>query len=226
MDKQKLCEGKKGYNLETIKIIIADDHKMVREGIRQLLELDGDIQVIAEADDGKQCIELLKKQKPDVLLLDINMPNMNGLEVLEKLKTQRIEQKVLILTIHNEVEYLLRAVEIGVNGYVLKDSNSNVLKKAIMTIYNGENYIQSSLVPYLKFKLEKKMSKHPDNLTRREMEVLKLLTRGMFNKEIADLLSISEKTVKNHVSNIFKKINVSDRTQAAVYAIKNNYIEL
>lgn len=206
--------------------MIADDHKMVREGIRQLLELDGDIQVIAEADDGKQCIELLKKQKPDVLLLDINMPNMNGLEVLEKLKTQKIEQKVLILTIHNEVEYLLRAVEIGVNGYVLKDSNSNVLKKAIVTICNGENYIQTSLIPYLKLKLEKKMSKHPDNLTRREMEVLKLLARGMFNKEIADLLSISEKTVKNHVSNIFKKINVSDRTQAAVYAIKNNYIEL
>lgn len=212
--------------METIKIMIADDHKMVREGIRQLLELDGDIQVIAEADDGKQCIELLKKQKPDVLLLDINMPNMNGLEVLEKLKTQKIEQKVLILTIHNEVEYLLRAVEIGVDGYVLKDSNSNVLKKAILTICNGDTYIQSSLIPYLKLKLEKKMPKHSDNLTRREMEVLKLLARGMFNKEIADLLSISEKTVKNHVSNIFKKINVSDRTQAAVYAIKHNYIEL
>lgn len=212
--------------MKAIKIIIADDHKMVREGIRQLLELDGDIQVIAEADDGQQCIELLKKQRPDVLLLDINMPNMNGLKVLEELKMQGIKQKVLILTIHNEIEYLLRAVEIGVNGYVLKDSNSDVLKKAIVTICNGENYIQSSLVPYLKMKQEKKKQKQPDNLTHREMEVLKLLAKGLFNKEIADSLSISEKTVKNHVSSIFKKINVSDRTQAAVYAIKNNYIEL
>lgn len=212
--------------MEPIKIIIADDHKMVREGIRQLLELDGEIKVIAEADDGIQCIEKMRMQKPDVLLLDINMPNMNGLEVLHELKQSGINQKILILTIHNEIEYLLRAVEIGVDGYVLKDSNSDVLKKAIFTVCQGENYIQSSLVPYLKMKLDKKEKKKPDNLTRREMEVLKLLARGLFNKEIADTLSISEKTVKNHVSSIFKKINVSDRTQAAVYAIKNNYIEL
>lgn len=212
--------------MEPIKIIIADDHKMVREGIRQLLELDGEIQVISEADDGIQCIKLVMEQKPDVLLLDINMPNMNGLEVLQELKEREIQQKVLILTIHNEVEYLLKAVEIGVNGYVLKDSNSDVLKKAIITVCQGESYIQSSLVPYLKMKLEQKKQKQPDNLTRREMEVLKLLARGLFNKEIADTLSISEKTVKNHVSSIFKKINVSDRTQAAVYAIKNAYIEL
>ncbi len=208
-----------------IEIIIADDHKMIREGIRQLLELDGEISVIAEADDGRQCIELLKKKKPDVLLLDINMPNMNGLEVLQALKEKGIDQKVLILTIHNEVEYLLKAVEIGVNGYVLKDSNSDVLKKAIMTVCKGESYIQPSLVPYLKMSLNKKQRK-PNDLTRREVEVLKLLARGLFNKEIADTLSISEKTVKNHVSSIFKKINVSDRTQAAVYAIKNNYIEI
>ncbi len=209
-----------------IEIIIADDHKMIREGIRQLLELDGEISVIAEADDGRQCIELLKKKKPDVLLLDINMPNMNGLEVLQVLKEKGIDQKVLILTIHNEVEYLLKAVEIGVNGYVLKDSNSDVLKKAIMTVCKGESYIQPSLVPYLKMSLNKKQQRKPNDLTRREVEVLKLLARGLFNKEIADTLSISEKTVKNHVSSIFKKINVSDRTQAAVYAIKNNYIEI
>ena len=212
--------------MRNIEIIIADDHKMIREGIRQLLELDGEITVIAEADDGVQCMEILKEKKPDVLLLDINMPNMNGLEVLRELKEKGMEQKVLILTIHNEVEYLLKAVEIGVNGYVLKDSNSDVLKKAIITVCQGEEYIQSSLIPYLKMSLDKKKQKQPDDLTRREVEVLKLLARGLFNKEIADTLSISEKTVKNHVSSIFKKINVSDRTQAAVYAIKNNYIEL
>ena len=211
--------------MKPIKIIIADDHKMVREGIRQLLELDGEIIVAAEADDGVQCIEMIKEYRPDVLLLDINMPNKNGLEVLREIKNQGIRQKVLILTIHNEMEYLLRAVEIGVDGYVLKDSNSSVLKKAINTIWNGETYIQASLAPYLKLKMNKKERAFND-LTRRETEVLRLLARGMFNKEIADKLSISEKTVKNHVSSIFKKINVSDRTQAAVYAIKNNYIEL
>ena len=211
--------------MEPIRIIIADDHKMVREGIRQLLELDGEIVVAAEADDGVQCMEMIKEYHPDVLLLDINMPNKDGLEVLKDIKNQGIRQKVLILTIHNEVEYLLRAIEIGVDGYVLKDSNSAVLKKAINTIWNGETYIQASLVPYLKLKMNKK-EKALNDLTRRETEVLRLLARGMFNKEIADQLSISEKTVKNHVSSIFKKINVSDRTQAAVYAIKNNYIEL
>ena len=211
--------------MEPIRIIIADDHKMVREGIRQLLELDGEIIVAAEADDGVQCMEMIKEYQPDVLLLDINMPNKNGLEVLREIKNQGIHQKVLILTIHNEMEYLLRAIEIGVDGYVLKDSNSSVLKKAINTIWNGETYIQASLAPYLKLKMSKK-EKALNDLTRRETEVLRLLARGMFNKEIADQLSISEKTVKNHVSSIFKKINVSDRTQAAVYAIKNNYIEL
>lgn len=212
-----------------INIMIADDHLMVREGIKQLLELDGDIIVNAEANDGKQCIELLDEKNTDVLLLDINMPNMNGLQVLKHLREKKSTVKVLILTIHNEVEYLVRAVEIGVDGYVLKDSESAVLKKAIYCIYRGETFIQPDLTPMLKEKMNEKSlysNRYNDSLTKREVEVLKLLAEGLFNKEIAYTLAISEKTVKNHVSNIFKKINVSDRTQAAVYAIKNNLVEL
>lgn len=212
-----------------INIIIADDHSMVREGIKQILELDGDIVVNGEAGDGKQCIELLDKVSTDVLLLDINMPNMNGLKVLQHLREKKKDIKVLILTIHNEVEYLVRAVEIGVDGYVLKDSDSSVLKKAIFSLYRGETFIQPELTPLLKERLEEKNSLsncYDDSLTRREIEVLKLLAEGLFNKEIAYTLDISEKTVKNHVSNIFKKINVSDRTQAAVYAIKNNLVDI
>ncbi len=212
-----------------INVMIADDHSMVREGIKQLLELDGDIVVVAEANNGKQCIELLDKTQTDVLLLDINMPNMNGLQVLQHIKESKRKVKVIILTIHNEVEYLVRAVEIGVDGYVLKDSDSNLLKKAIFTIFKGEIFIQPELAPLLKQRLEEKnnfLNNQEDALTKREIEVLKLLAEGLFNKEIAYMLSISEKTVKNHVSNIFKKINVSDRTQAAVYAIKNNIVEL
>ncbi len=212
-----------------ISIVIADDHSMVREGIKQILELDGDIVVNGEAGDGKQCIDLLDKVSTDVLLLDINMPNMNGLKVLQHLREKKKNIKVLILTIHNEVEYLVRAVEIGVDGYVLKDSDSSVLKKAIYSLYRGETFIQPELTPMLKERLEEKnslSSSYDDSLTRREIEVLKLLAEGLFNKEIAYTLDISEKTVKNHVSNIFKKINVSDRTQAAVYAIKNNLVDI
>lgn len=211
-----------------VNIMIADDHSMVREGIKQLLELDGDIVVTAEASNGKQCIELLDETRTDVLLLDINMPIMNGLQVLQYLRENRKKVKILILTIHNEVEYLMRAVEIGVDGYVLKDSDSSVLKKAIFCVNRGESFIQPELTPILKVKLEEKnsLNNDDDTLTKREVEVLKLLAEGLFNKEIAYMLAISEKTVKNHVSNIFKKINVSDRTQAAVYAIKNNFVEL
>ncbi len=215
--------------IKPISVMIADDHSMVREGIRQILELDGDIKVNAEAGSGKECIEMLDEKGTDVLLLDINMPNMNGLQVLQYLREKKTKVKVLILTIHNEVEYLVRAVEIGVDGYVLKDSDSSVLKKAIFTINKGDSFIQPELTPMLKKRLEDKNSgskKFEETLTRREIEVLKLLAEGLFNKEIAYTLNISEKTVKNHVSNIFKKINVSDRTQAAVYAIKHNLVDI
>jgi len=215
--------------IKPIRVMIADDHSMVREGIKQLLELEGDIVVTVEASSGKQCIELLDVNKVDVLLLDINMPNMNGLQVLQYIRENKISMKVLILTIHNEVEYLMRAIEIGVDGYVLKDSDSIVLKKAINSVNRGETFIQPELTPMLKEKMAEKNSMGSsidDSLTKREIEVLKLLAEGLFNKEIAYMLAISEKTVKNHVSNIFKKINVSDRTQAAVYAIKNNLVDI
>lgn len=212
-----------------IKIMIADDHCMVREGLKQLLELDGDIKVIGEAGDGVSCLKMMEELRPDVTLLDINMPQMNGLKVLEEIrKIRKDNSRIIILTIHNEIEYLIKAIDNDVDGYVLKDSDSEILRKAIFSVYNGEKYYQSELVPLMKEKLESNNLKQNDEniLTRREMEVLKLLTEGLFNKEIAYHLSISEKTVKNHVSNIFKKISVSDRTQAAVYAIKNNIVEL
>ncbi len=213
---------------EQIKIVIADDHSMIREGLKQLLELDGDIQVIGEAGNGEECLKVIDKLRPDVVLLDINMPLMNGLRMLEVLRNSNNKnQKVLILTIHNEVEYLMKAVDIGVEGYVLKDAESAILKKAIYKVYSGENYIDFTMVPLLNEKIAQEKEKvEEDKLTRREIEVLKLLAEGLFNKEIAYKLSISEKTVKNHVSNIFKKIGVFDRTQAAVYAIKNNIVDL
>ena len=211
-----------------VTIMIADDHSMVREGLRSLLELDGDIQVIEEAVDGEDCLEKLKTCKPDVLLLDINMPKKNGLEVLQCINKSKLKVKVLVLTVHNEVEYLIKAVDIGVDGYILKDSESAELKKAIFAITKGENYIQPDLIPALNSKMIEKNSDKDkiDSLTKREFEVLKLLAVGMYNKEIAEKLNISERTVKNHVSNIFKKLEVTDRTQAAVFTIRNNLIKI
>lgn len=211
-----------------ITVMITDDHSMIREGLKNLLELDGDIKVIAEAENGVECLEQLNQYSPDVLLLDINMPKMNGLEVLQNIKEKHLKVKVLVLTVHNEVEYLMKAIDIGVEGYILKDSESDELKKAINAVYSGETYIQPNLIPRLNAKMIEK-NKYVDKiecLTNRELEVLKLLSVGMFNKEIAEDLSISERTVKNHVSNIFKKLEVTDRTQAAVFAIRNNLIQI
>lgn len=211
-----------------IKVLLADDHSMIREGIRQLLELMGEIEVIGEAADGLECMNLLKKVRPDILLLDINMPNMNGLQVLEKIKRSKIPVKVLVLTVHNEVEYLMKSLDIGVDGYLLKDAGSAELKKAIYSVYNNEKYIQPELTPMLNQKLVERDSDLDKlhSLTKREMQILKLIAEGLFNKEIGDRLNISERTVKNHVFNLFKKIGAADRTQAAVFAIRNNLVDI
>ena len=216
------------FHMEKISVMIADDHSMIREGLKQLLEFDGSIEVVGEASNGVECLEKLKECNPEVLLLDINMPEKNGIEVLKQIKKKKNEIKVLILTVHNEMDYLMKAVDIGVDGYILKDSESSELKRAIKAVRDGENYIQPSLIPALNSQL---LSRDTDKdkisfLTNRELEVLVQVANGMFNKEIATNLNISERTVKNHISNIFKKIDVSDRTQAAVFAIKNNIIKL
>lgn len=209
---------------DKIEIIIADDHMMIREGLKQLLELDGTMKVIAEANDGEECLNLLnKKIHPDILLLDINMPKKNGIEVLEYIKQNKIPVKVLILTVHNEVEYLLKAVDIGIDGYLLKDSSYDELKEAIDVIISGNTYIQPSLLPALNESMEDYAldKERIECLTKRELDVLRLISEGCSNKKISDELTISERTVKNHISHIFRKIDVEDRTQAAVFAIQN-----
>ena len=209
---------------DKIEIIIADDHMMIREGLKQLLELDGTMKVIAEANDGEECLNLLNKNiHPDILLLDINMPKKNGIEVLEYIKQNKIPVKVLILTVHNEVEYLLKAVDIGIDGYLLKDSSYDELKEAIDVVISGNTYIQPSLLPALNESMEDyALDKEKiECLTKRELDVLRLISEGCSNKKISDELTISERTVKNHISHIFRKIDVEDRTQAAVFAIRN-----
>ena len=211
-----------------IRVMLADDHVMIREGIKQLLEFDQKIEVVAQANDGVECLEQLEKTDVDVLLLDINMPRKNGLDTLSEIKRSRKKLKVLMLTVHEEVEYLVKATDIGVDGYILKDSGSAELKKAIYSVLEGESYIQPNLIPelnsYLIHKDDDKIKL--DALTKREIEVLIEVAKGNFNKDIAMHLNISERTVKNHMVSIFKKIEVADRTQAAVFAIKNNLIKI
>lgn len=210
------------------KIMIVDDFALIRDGLKNLLELDGSMKVISEAQDGIDCLNKLNEKLPDILLLDINMPNKNGLEVLQEIRNNEIPIKVMILTMHNEIDYLLRAIEIGADGYASKNINFEELKEAIDLIIHGENFIQKELLPLLNSKIEKKNEELDKikSLTKRELEVLKNIAFGNSNREIATSLKISERTVKNHIFNIFKKIAVTDRTQAAVFAIRNDLISL
>ena len=214
-----------------IKVMIADDHSLMRKGLQQILELEDDIRVIAQAKDGKEAVEKALLTKPDVILMDINMPNKNGLEAIKELKEKGSTSRIIVLTIHEDREYLRKSMKAGASGYIMKDAESDHLIEAIRVVYNGEKYIQPNIA-YSINNLEKDNDDistrdiikelEQDNLTQREIEVLLLIAEGKNNREIADELFISDKTVKNHVSNIFKKIDVSDRTQAAVYVFKKN----
>lgn len=213
--------------MKEIKILIADDHSLVRQGLKQLIELEKDINVVALAGDGEEAILKVQQFKPDIVLLDISMPNMNGIQTLRRLKDMDNTIKVIMLTFHEDREYLFETINLGADGYVLKDAESESLIKAIRDVFKGESYIYPTLATELvkEFSRREERSKQRtniNNLTKREYEVLTLIAEGFNNREIANHLFISEKTVKNHVSNIFKKIDVSDRTQAAIYAYKNN----
>lgn len=217
--------------VENIKVLIVDDHSLMRQGLKKIIEMEKDIEVIGLAEDGEIAIQKCIELKPDVVLLDINMPNMNGIQALRRIKDMGLSTKIIMLTIHDDREYLLETVNIGAEGYVLKDADSMSLIKAIRTVNQGNTYIHPTLADEL---VKRYNSKDDDckalpskgKLTRREYEVISLIAEGLNNKEIAERLFISEKTVKNHVSNIFKKIDVNDRTQAAIYAFKHNIKKL
>ena len=201
-------------------ILIVDDERDIVSMLNQYFCKIG--YVVYTAINGKEALNAITKH-PDIILLDINMPKKNGIEVLEYIKQNKIPVKVLILTVHNEVEYLLKAVDIGIDGYLLKDSSYDELKEAIDVIISGNTYIQPSLLPALNESMEDyALDKEKiEWLTKRELDVLRLISEGCSNKKISDELTISERTVKNHISHIFRKIDVEDRTQAAVFAIRN-----
>ena len=216
---------------DAIKVMIVDDHELIREGISKILDMENDIDIIFKAKSGIEALEALKDVKPDVILLDINMSELNGIDTLKKIKASGSKTKIIMLTVYDDVEYISQSINLGANGYVLKDSDSDTLIKTIKIVNEGGSYIQ----PTLATQLIKHMTNEKKNtndkkllelLTRRELIVMKEISSGLNNKSISKKLNISEKTVKNHVSSILKKLELQDRTQVAIYAIKNKIIDL
>lgn len=213
--------------MNKIRVMIADDHAMVRQGLKTILELEDDICVVSQASNGEEAVANARTIKPDIILMDINMPILNGLQAIKIIKTEDPDAKIIVLTIHQDREYLFKTLQLGCEGYVIKDAESSVLIEAIRSVAREQTYIQHNMTSELvkefnRVTLYEQDKTFINNLTNREIEVLKLIAEGMINKEIAKNLYISEKTVKNHISNIFKKLDVNDRTQAAIYAFKHN----
>lgn len=220
------------------KIVLIDDHVLFREGIRRILDFEDDFEVVAEGSDGENAMSLVSVYKPDVVLMDINMERMNGVEATKALVEKYPELKVIILSIHDDENYVTHALKSGAQGYLLKDMDSESLVHAIKIVSDGGAYLHPKVTHNL-VKEFKRMSEEEHKgfqqveyrkplhlLTRRECEVLQLLADGKSNRGISEALFISEKTVKNHVSNILQKMNVNDRTQAVVTAIKNGWVEV
>ncbi|MGI6142424.1 MAG: response regulator [bacterium] len=212
-----------------IPILLVDDHPLLRQGLRKVLELEPDFEVVGEAGTGEEALQLARSLRPRIILMDINLPGINGIEVTKMIKAELPETEILALTIHDDDEYMLQMVRAGARGYILKDVDPGGLIKAIQAALRGESYISPGIAGKV-FGVLNRLARggeyHPRSqiLTGREQEVLELIAQGCSNAKIAALLAISEKTVKNHVTNIFRKLGVEDRTQAALYAIKHKLV--
>lgn len=215
-----------------IRVLIADDHALLREGLRKILEMEDDIKVVAEAGDGEAAVAMAAEYRPDIVLMDINMPKGGGVTATRKIRETLPEVDVVVLTIHDDDEYIIELVNAGARGYMLKDVGPAQLIEAIRRVHGGEAFIPSNLMTKVFSQFHRREESKPsatlaqpqqgdhEPLTERESEILQLIVDGHTNKEIAHTLFISEKTVKNHVTNLLRKLHLSDRTQAAVYAIR------
>jgi DNA-binding NarL/FixJ family response regulator len=212
-----------------MKIVICDDQAIVRDGLEMLLKLEPDIDILGVADDGAAAVELVAKKMPDLVLMDLKMPIMNGVEAIRQIKAKHPEIKILVLTTYDDDEWVFDAIQAGASGYLLKDTPRDEVVKAIRGTVTGKTFVDPSVAG----KVLRQASSHQtqpatlitSKLTDREIEVLRLIARGLSNTDIADRLFLSEGTVRNHVSAILSKLGVSDRTQAAVIAIQHGLSE-
>ena len=228
--------------MATTNIVIIDDHQLFREGVKRILDFESSFEVVAEGDDGSQAIQLVEQYEPDVTIMDINMPTTNGVEATRQLLEKFPDTKVIILSIHDDENYVTHALKTGASGYLLKEMDADALVEAVKVVADGGSYLHPKVThnlvnEYRRLALEEtgggdhyvqtvEIRRPLHLLTRRECEVLQLLADGKSNRGIGEALFISEKTVKNHVSNILQKMNVNDRTQAVVVAIKNGWVEV
>ena len=214
--------------MEKIKLMIVDDHKVVRTGLKMLFKNDKNLKVVAEAKDGEDALKEIKKLKPDVVITDISMPNMNGIQFTKKVKETHPEVKVLILSMHDDDDYILDALDAGAMGYLTKDTGEDEIIKAIHSIANEQMYYSSSISSILAKKLlvKSKVLDTTKRLTERELEVLVLIVNGFSNKEIATKLFVSKRTVDNHRTNIMKKIDAKNTADIVRIAYQNNLVKL
>ncbi len=213
-----------------IRVLLAEDHAVVREGTRRILEQCADIAVVGEAEDGPQALELLERLRPDVAILDIRIPKLNGVEVVRRMKECSPATKALMLTAYDDDDYILALMEAGAMGYLLKTARADELVEAVRTVHQGEPVLQAAIAAkvarlwgHRQVLLEREQ---PEALTQREREVLELAARGLRNKAIAERLTISVRTVEGHFNSILAKLGVSSRLEAVLYAASRHWIAL
>lgn len=215
-------------NSDKIRVLISDDHDVVRRGLRALLETEDDIEIVGEAEDGVEAVLKARSLRPDVTLLDLMMPRKNGIEVIGDIKQENPEARILVLTSFSDDEKVFSAIKAGALGYLLKETSPDELLQAVRDVYNGESSLHPAIARKLIRELNRPSTLPPadEPLTEREIEVLIKVARGLSNQEIADSLVISERTVRTHVSNILSKLHLANRTQAALYALKEGLTSL
>ncbi|HUU08499.1 MAG TPA: response regulator transcription factor [Dehalococcoidales bacterium] len=214
-----------------IRVLIADDHAVVREGTRQILEQEPDLKVVAEAADGGEAVKLTGSSKPDVAIIDISMPRVDGIEATRQIKALYPQVAVLILTAYDDDQFVFSLIEAGAAGYLLKSVRGSELVDAVRAVYSGESVLHPSIARKVLNRFVPSLGKGqrqepPETLSQREMEVLHLATQGLSNQDIADKLSLSLRTVQAHLGHIFNKLRVSSRTEAVVRALKEGWITL
>ncbi len=211
-----------------IKVLIADDHHVVRRGLLFFLKTQKDIDIIGEATNGKEAVKLVSELNPDVVLMDLSMPEMDGVMATKIIRETNTTVKIIILTSYGDQDHVIPALRAGASGYQLKDIEPDDLVQTIRDVLQGQSKLHPKVTSHVMAHLSTPVIQPQtklDDLTKREKEVLNELAKGKSNKEIASALFITEKTVKTHISNILSKLQLSDRTQAAIYAVKNGYVE-
>jgi two-component system, NarL family, response regulator LiaR len=212
---------------DKIRVLIVDDHAIVRRGLRAFLEVQTDIEVVGEANDGVAAVRLADSLRPDVLLMDVVMPGVDGIEAIRRIRVEGVPVKIIVLTSFADDQKVFAAVQAGADGYLLKDVRPDELSEAIRTVMRDEALLNPRVAATLMQEFAHRATTPArDALTQREMEVLRLLARGRSNKEIALELGVAEKTVKTHVSSILSKLQLADRTQAALYAVRERLVEI